>query len=31
MITVGIAFCDKDWFLVPALIKMVERHMKVDY
>lgn len=31
MITVGIAFCDKDWFLVPALLKMVDRHMKVDY
>lgn len=31
MITVGIAFCDKDYFLVPALLKMVERHMKVDH
>lgn len=31
MITVGIAFCDKDWFLVPALLKMAEKHMKVDY
>lgn len=31
MITVGIAFCDKDYFLVPALLRMVERRMKVDH